>query len=91
MDKAVTYAELQDKVVRCAIWLQQQGMKAGDVVSVCSSNQLDAIVPCLAAAYLNVIFNPWNEDMDLSEFLKTDIEISHLTILQCTYVHILNY
>jgi len=70
----ITYADLQNKTVRCALWLQKQGIKAGDVVSLCSNNHLDAIVPCLAAAYLNVIFNPWNENMDLSELLKQTLE-----------------
>jgi len=69
-DTIVTYAELQNKIVRCALWLQQQGIKDGDVVSLCSNNHLDSIVPWLATTYLNAIFNPWNEDMDLSEFLN---------------------
>jgi len=69
-DKVVTYAELQNKVVRCALWLQQQGIKTSDVVSLCSNNHLDAIVPCLAAAYVNAIFNTWNEDMNLSKYFK---------------------
>ncbi|RLU17736.1 hypothetical protein DMN91_009973 [Ooceraea biroi] len=64
-DKVVTYAELQNKVVRCALWLQEHGIKSGDVISICSKNHLDSIVPCLAATYINAIFNPWNEDMNL--------------------------
>jgi len=73
-DKSVTYAELQDKAVRCALWLQEQGIKDGDVVSLCSNNHLDSIVPCIAAAYINAIFNPWYEDMDLSEFSKRNLK-----------------
>ncbi|EZA47747.1 hypothetical protein X777_15628, partial [Ooceraea biroi] len=67
-DKVVTYAELQNKVVRCALWLQEHGIKSGDVISICSKNTIDSIVPCLAATYINAIFNPWNEDMNLREF-----------------------
>ncbi|XP_072764909.1 uncharacterized protein [Anoplolepis gracilipes] len=68
-DQVVTYAELQDKVVRCALWLQKQGIKSGDVVSVCTKNHPNSIVPCLAAAYINALFNPWNENMDLQNAL----------------------
>jgi len=53
----VTYAELQDKVVRCALWLQKQGIKFGDVISMCTGNLLNSIVPCLSAAYINAIFS----------------------------------
>ncbi|EZA56247.1 4-coumarate--CoA ligase-like protein [Ooceraea biroi] len=64
-DKVVTYAELQNKVVRCALWLQEHGIKSGDVISICSNNHLDSIVPYLAATYINAIFNGWYEKMDL--------------------------
>lgn len=63
-DETDTYAELQDKAVRCALWLQKY-VKAGDIISLCTGNHLNSIVPCVAAAYINVIFNTWNENMDL--------------------------
>jgi len=72
-----TYAELQNKVVRCALWLQKQGIKPDDVISVCTGNHVNSIVPCLSAAYINAIFNPWNESMDLREFFY-DYQIFHI-------------
>jgi len=69
-EETVTYAELQDKVVRCALWLQKQGIKSGDIISICTGNHLNSIVPCLSAAYINAIFNPWNENMDLRKFFR---------------------
>jgi len=69
-EETVTYAELQDKVVRCALWLRKQGIKSGDVISMCTGNHLNSIVPCLSAAYINAIFNPWNENMDLRKFFR---------------------
>ncbi|XP_029159128.1 4-coumarate--CoA ligase 1-like isoform X2 [Nylanderia fulva] len=74
-EKVVTYTELQDKVVRCALWLKKQGIKSGDVVSVCTHNHLNSIVPCLAAIYINAIFNPWNENIDL----QTALHVMQLT------------
>lgn len=68
-EEMVTYAELQDKIVRCALWLQEHGIKTGDVVSLCTNNHLNSIVPCLAASYVNAIFNSWNENMDLRKYL----------------------
>ncbi|GAB1860349.1 Luciferin 4-monooxygenase [Camponotus japonicus] len=68
-EQVVTYAELQNKVIRCALWLQEQGIESRDVVSVCTSNHFNTFVPCLAAIYVNAIFNPWNENMDLRNTL----------------------
>lgn len=70
-DKTVTYAELQKKIVKCALWLRGKGIKSGDIITVCTSNHLDSIVPCLAAVYLNAILNSWNEDMNLRESAET--------------------
>ncbi|XP_029156723.1 4-coumarate--CoA ligase 1-like [Nylanderia fulva] len=74
-EEVVTYTKLQDKVVRCALWLQKQGIKSGDVVSVCTHNHLNSIVPCLAAVYINAIFNSWDENMDL----RTALHVMQLT------------
>ncbi|XP_039309199.1 acetyl-coenzyme A synthetase [Solenopsis invicta] len=63
-EETVTYTELQNKIVKCALWLQKQGIKSGDVITVCTGNHINSIVPCLSAAYINAIFNPWYENMD---------------------------
>ncbi|XP_012523071.1 4-coumarate--CoA ligase 1 [Monomorium pharaonis] len=75
-EETVTYAELQDKVVRCALWLQKQGIKSDDVVTVCTSNHLNSIVPCISVAYINAISNPWNESMNL----QTAVHLMQLTM-----------
>ncbi|XP_020290414.1 4-coumarate--CoA ligase 1-like [Pseudomyrmex gracilis] len=68
-EETVTYKELQVKTVKCALWLKQQGIGRDDVVSVCSNNHFNSIVPCLSATYVAAIFNTMNEDMDLSTAL----------------------
>ncbi|XP_018393717.1 PREDICTED: uncharacterized protein LOC108772644 [Cyphomyrmex costatus] len=82
-DETFTYGELQDKAVRCALWLQKQGIKCGDVISVCTSNQPNSIVPCIAAAYINAIFNPWNEDMDLPTALHV-LQLTTPKVIFCS-------
>ncbi|XP_072767551.1 luciferin 4-monooxygenase-like [Anoplolepis gracilipes] len=81
-EEVVTYAELQDKIVRCALWLQKQGIKSNDVVSVCTHNHLNSIIPCLAAIYINAIFNPWDEKLDLQTALHV-IELTSPKIIFC--------
>jgi len=82
-DETFTYAELQDKVVRCALWLQKQGIKSGNVIAVCTNNHPNSIVPCLAAAYINAIFNPWNDNMDLRKPIQSlsNIAFIHIALL----------
>ncbi|CAL1680766.1 unnamed protein product [Lasius platythorax] len=82
-EKVVTYAELQDKVVRCALWLQERGIKPSDVITVFTSNHLNSIVPCLAAIYVNAIFNPWNENMDLQNTLHV-MQLTTPKIIFCS-------
>ncbi|XP_029664069.1 4-coumarate--CoA ligase 1-like isoform X2 [Formica exsecta] len=82
-EETVTYAELQDKVVRCALWLQKQGIKSDDVVSVCTHNHLNSIVPCLAAVYVNAIFNPWNENMDFQTALHV-LQLTRPKVIFCS-------
>ncbi|XP_011636485.1 4-coumarate--CoA ligase 1-like [Pogonomyrmex barbatus] len=68
-EETTTYTQLQDKVIRCALWLQKYGIKSGDIISLCTGNHMNSIVPCLSAAYINAIFNTWYEDMDLRSAL----------------------
>ncbi|XP_036138313.1 4-coumarate--CoA ligase 1 [Monomorium pharaonis] len=81
-DETFTYVELQDKIVRCAVWLQKQGIRSGDVISVCTSNHPNSIVPCLSAAYINAIFNPWNVNMDFRTALYV-LQLSTPKIIFC--------
>ncbi|XP_020290456.1 luciferin 4-monooxygenase-like, partial [Pseudomyrmex gracilis] len=82
-EETVTYKELQVKTVKCALWLKQQGIGRDDVVSVCSNNHLDSIVPCLSAAYVAAIFNPINEDINLSTVLHY-INLTRPKAIFCT-------
>lgn len=68
-EETLTYADLQNKAVRCALWLQKQEIKPNEIISVCTNNHLDSIVPCISATYVNTIFNTWNEKMDLRKFI----------------------
>ncbi|KAL0124905.1 hypothetical protein PUN28_006636 [Cardiocondyla obscurior] len=81
-EETFTYAELQDKIVKCALWLQKQGVKSNDVISVCTNNQPNSIVPCIAASYINAIFNPWNEGMDLPTALHV-LQLTKPKVIFC--------
>lgn len=59
---------MRDSSVRCALWLQKQGIASNDVVSICTDNQLDAYIPELATFYIGSVHNPWHHDVALSKW-----------------------
>lgn len=65
-EETYTFGEMFDRTVKCALWLRQQGVKANDVVAVCSSNIMDSFAPIFASFSLAAIFTPWNTEIDIS-------------------------
>ncbi|XP_076171127.1 uncharacterized protein LOC143148567 isoform X2 [Ptiloglossa arizonensis] len=53
-----------ERSIKCALWLQKQGVGERDVVAISSHNHLDSFIPCIAATYIGAIFNPWNYEMN---------------------------
>lgn len=53
--KTVTYKEMREKTIKCAIWLQQQGIKPGDTVAICTSCCFDNYIPFLASVCIGAI------------------------------------
>ncbi|XP_018405969.1 PREDICTED: luciferin 4-monooxygenase-like [Cyphomyrmex costatus] len=64
-DKQTTYAEMSDRSIKCALWLKKQGVKSGDIISVCTDNNLDAIIVLLGIMYLNGKCNTWDHELSL--------------------------
>ncbi|XP_049824752.1 uncharacterized protein LOC109607209 isoform X2 [Aethina tumida] len=51
-DVKETYASLKTRAIRTALALRRRGIKQGDIVMICSNNNLNNIVPFIAALYL---------------------------------------
>ncbi|KAG5348319.1 LUCI monooxygenase, partial [Acromyrmex charruanus] len=64
-DKQTTYAEMSERSIKCALWLKKQGVKSGDIISVCTDNNLDAIIVLLGIMYLNGKCNTWDHTLSL--------------------------
>ncbi|XP_043470294.1 4-coumarate--CoA ligase 1-like isoform X2 [Leptopilina heterotoma] len=54
-----TYQELKDYSIRCALWLKKEGIKAGDIISICSDNHIRTIVPLCGGFFIGANINPW--------------------------------
>lgn len=65
---------MADRSIRCALWMKNENLKAGDVVAICTNNHLDSIIPCLASLYTGVVFNPW-WDHGLTKGIKKQLNI----------------
>ncbi|XP_008209711.1 luciferin 4-monooxygenase-like isoform X2 [Nasonia vitripennis] len=66
-DTRTTFAEMRRDSVRCALWMRKMGVGPGDVVTICTNNQVDDYVPVLATFYVGAIFNPWYYGIELRE------------------------
>ncbi|XP_060811443.1 uncharacterized protein LOC132904738 [Bombus pascuorum] len=60
-----TFADIMDRTIKCALWLQRYGVGKGDIVVISSHNHLDCIVPYVAALYLGAIVNAWDYAMNV--------------------------
>ncbi|KAJ8682088.1 hypothetical protein QAD02_017880 [Eretmocerus hayati] len=60
-----TFAEMEENSIRCALWMQKQGIGDGDVVTIITHNQLDAYIPCIASFIVGAIYNPWHHEVSM--------------------------
>jgi len=65
--RTITYAELNARVGRGALLLQQRGVRAGDRVGVMSSNHPSTVVTLLALARIGAVMVPVNPDYKAAE------------------------
>ncbi|RLU16382.1 hypothetical protein DMN91_010450 [Ooceraea biroi] len=64
--KKYTYADMVERSIKCALWLKKQGVKPGDIVGLCTDNNLDAIVIMLGTMYIGAISNTWDHELSPS-------------------------
>ncbi|XP_043481943.1 luciferin 4-monooxygenase-like isoform X1 [Leptopilina heterotoma] len=57
-----TYKKLTDASVGCALWLKKQGIKAGDIVTICSHNHIKTWAPFCGIFFIGANLNPWYHD-----------------------------
>ena len=65
-EREITFGEMSNQSIRCALWLRSQGIGKNDVVSLCSNNSLDSYIPMFGTFYEGAIYNPWNHEIALS-------------------------
>ncbi|XP_076669257.1 uncharacterized protein LOC143369328 [Andrena cerasifolii] len=59
-----TFGDIAERAIKCALWMQKQGVTSGDIIAVSSHNHLDSFTPCLAALFIGASFNPWDCEMN---------------------------
>lgn len=70
-DNQMTNKEIIEKSVKFANFLQKNGIKIGDRVSIAAENRIDWLVPVCATFYIGAILAPYNP-------LYTEYEFKHL-------------
>lgn len=59
-----TFGEILDRSIKCALWMQKQGIGNNDIVVISTHNHRDSFIPCIAALFIGAVFNPWSADMN---------------------------
>lgn len=57
---------MSERSVKCALWLKKQGVKPGDIIGLCTDNNLDSILALLGTMYLGAVYNTWDHKLSLS-------------------------
>ncbi|KAJ8668612.1 hypothetical protein QAD02_010275 [Eretmocerus hayati] len=55
----ISFGELKDRSIRCALWLRKQGIGKDDVICISTPNQTNDCIPILASFYVGAIISPW--------------------------------
>ena len=67
--RQTTLNEMKENSIRCALWMQMQGIGIGDVVVVCTHIHADAYIPVISTLLVGAIYNPWHYEISLSKLI----------------------
>ncbi|KAJ9580127.1 hypothetical protein L9F63_004200 [Diploptera punctata] len=81
--KTRTFSEILSRSISVAEGFKARGIKTGDVVSICSENSIDFILPVLAACYIGATCAPLNPAYTTRELLHA-LNISKPSIIFCS-------
>lgn len=91
-DTRMTYRELFDEINVCARAFKSQGIRPGDVVSICMANTPEAIIAFYALNKIGAIANmihPLSAEEEIKNTLKVSKSVMLITLNQ-TYANIKN-
>ncbi|XP_001600989.2 luciferin 4-monooxygenase [Nasonia vitripennis] len=63
--KQITFGQMKDRSIRLALWLKQQGIGSGDIVTICSPNCLNNYVVMYSIFYVGAVYNSWHHEFTL--------------------------
>ncbi|XP_014485575.1 PREDICTED: 4-coumarate--CoA ligase 1-like isoform X2 [Dinoponera quadriceps] len=61
--KVHTFADMSERSIKCALWLKKQGVKPGDIIGLCTDNNLDAFLVLLGIMYIGATCNTWDHNL----------------------------
>ena len=57
---------MKNKIVRCSLWMKNEGVKKDDVVGAAIEININDYIPSLATYFLGAVFSPWKTYLDAS-------------------------
>ena len=65
----ITFGEINELSIRCALWLNSQNIGKNDIVAVSYFNHLHSYIPILATFYEGAIYSAWHYEMTLGNII----------------------
>ncbi|KAL6257671.1 hypothetical protein P5V15_011250 [Pogonomyrmex californicus] len=64
-DKRITFSEIKERSVRCALWLKNRGIRSGDIIGV--STHFDYTAPLLGCLFICAHFYPIHHKISIHD------------------------
>lgn len=70
-EKQATFAEMKERSIRCALWLESQGVQRDDVVGIVTNNHPDCATSLLGCLFICAHFYPMHYELNIrTSFIK---------------------
>jgi len=79
---------MRERSIKCALWLKKQGVKPGDIIGLCTDNNLDAVIVLLGIMSLNGKCNTWDHILSLSVYFCLLLLLLTKIRIKQSYLHI---
>ncbi|XP_015114379.1 4-coumarate--CoA ligase 1 [Diachasma alloeum] len=75
------YGDMADRITSCAVWLKKQNVQPGDIIGICSYNNLNTVVPLIASLLVGALPNSWWDATLTDDMIKYFLNLTKPKII----------
>uniref|UniRef100_A0A0C9RMN7 LUCI_3 protein n=1 Tax=Fopius arisanus TaxID=64838 RepID=A0A0C9RMN7_9HYME len=72
---------MADRITSCSMWLKKGNVQPGDIIGICTSNNLNAVIPLVASLLAEAIPNPWWDAVLTDDTIKHFLNLTKPKII----------